>query len=68
MTALYAFYFWSQGTVPRGLTIVVFFAALVLFVTGVLTQLDYVKTLRDQLEILLHRPAAPARDIHGSAH
>jgi hypothetical protein len=68
VTVLYAFYFVSQRTVPRGLTVVVLVAALVLFVTGILTQLDYVKTLRDQLEILRHRPPAPAKDNHGSAH
>lgn len=68
VTVLYAFYFVSQRSVPRGLTVVVLFAALVLFVTGILTQLDYVRTLRDQLEILLHRPPAPAEDNHGSAH
>jgi hypothetical protein len=68
VTVLYAFYFVSQRSVPRGLAVVVLFAALVLFVTGILAQLDYVKTLRDQLEILLHRPPAPPEDNHGSAH
>jgi hypothetical protein len=68
VTLLYGIYFLSQPSVPRGLCIVVFCAVAVLFATGILTQLDYVKTMRDQLEILLHRPATPAKDNHGSTH
>lgn len=54
---LYALYFGAQASVPTVVPIGLIVGLIVLFLTGVAIQLDYVHTLRDQLEILQPIPS-----------
>jgi hypothetical protein len=53
VSLLYATYFRGQASAPVALPKVLYVLGVALFVAGVIGQLDYVKTLRDRLQVIL---------------